>query len=138
MVHIIYSACTALAAMCYVAWQPRSLLITWVPASPAEVPLPASREVLTKLSLFGHLCVQTNGSMISSCHCIKAWPTCASAGGFAARAGVQRQRRLLRVPALDAGPQQVHSPCAVCATLVVALVQCSWTFMSPLYSSRPG
>ena len=41
VVHISYSACTALAALCYVAWQPRALLITWVPSSPAEVLLPA-------------------------------------------------------------------------------------------------
>ena len=37
LVHSAYSACTALAAACYIAWQPRCLLITWAPASSAEV-----------------------------------------------------------------------------------------------------
>ena len=49
VVHIIYSACTALAAMSYVVWQPRALLITWEPTSPAQVQLPACHSCVCQI-----------------------------------------------------------------------------------------
>lgn len=119
----MYSACTALAAICYVAWQPRSLLITWAPTSAAEVPLLACCQTVTESSLFGSLYVQRLFVNDLQLFLLELWPTCAaglSAGGRAAQPAGVHQRRLLWLPALDAGPQQVHLPgisCAPCETL---------------------